>query len=468
MTSSTKWNIFVIALATVGLVGILCITIMGTRPETDGEVVADTPAPSAPPEREPSPATPARSAGPGHPPKAKSLLDAMREDAAKLSSVATRPSTRPAPQQPTIHDQTAAELGRRRAARKRALEGIKTPADLFKWASPAVVSVSVHAGFGRPIGTASGFFVSGDGHVVTNYHVMENATSAKVRTSDGKIHDVLGAVSVDAPHDLVMLVVWGNEMPFLDVSTNPSLEVGTPVYAIGSPQRLANTLSQGIISGIRESKTGFTILQTTAAISPGSSGGPLLTLEGKVVGVTSSSFASGQNLNFCVPAPHIRDLMENKGFLQNLMPELQADRWAEIGRRHVKEKRHREGLLAYQLAIQSAKKKSYGTLYLPNLGYCYWKLGDLEKAVAAYEGAFPLCRGNALTEMALGYVYLEMGKRDRALAAFETARRSMLTLYKAKASAERIGRIMASVRDGKPITDPYMYTWPVKPGPVSP
>jgi tetratricopeptide (TPR) repeat protein len=113
---------------------------------------------------------------------------------------------------------------------------------------------------------------------------------------------------------LLSLFLFPPPLPFGSPKSPPlgedeSPAIGTTVYAIGSPLGLGNSLSEGIISGKREVVEGVWWLQTTAPISAGSSGGPLLSVEGKVLGVTAGSLAEGQNLNFAVPASEIRRLL---------------------------------------------------------------------------------------------------------------------------------------------------------------
>lgn len=148
----------------------------------------------------------------------------------------------------------------------------------------------------------------GDGLLLTNHHVIERAARVFVKTHDGGIYTVKGILSEDSKHDLVLLAVEGHNFVALQIEVTKQVHPGEKVFAIGSPFGLESTLSDGIISGVRETE-GNQIIQTTAPISPGSSGGALLNAEGKVVGVTSSSFEKGQNLNFAMPSAYIRPLI---------------------------------------------------------------------------------------------------------------------------------------------------------------
>lgn len=173
----------------------------------------------------------------------------------------------------------------------------------------SVVLVGVDNERGETV-TGSGFFVKDD-IVVTNYHVIEGATYAYIRVSntDNQFH-VIGTVGVDIEHDLALLVIKGISRPIIPLSMSIDVKVGTSVYVVGNPLGLEGTFSEGIVSSIREIESGE-LLQITAPISPGSSGGPVLDSAGEVIGVASAQITSGQNLNFAVPVSYLRALLDS-------------------------------------------------------------------------------------------------------------------------------------------------------------
>jgi len=184
-----------------------------------------------------------------------------------------------------------------------------SPEEIFARGSPAVVQVLIQDRQSRTIGTGSGFLVSTNGLIATNYHVIRNADSARVVFSDDKTLPVVGVAATDEDADLAIIkVAYHFSVRPLELAEIELPPIGAKVYAIGNPLGLSNTLSDGLVSGHREIGQ-IPIIQTTAPISPGSSGGPLLTADGKVVGVTSSQFKSGQNLNFAIPVSQILRLM---------------------------------------------------------------------------------------------------------------------------------------------------------------
>lgn len=183
--------------------------------------------------------------------------------------------------------------------------------DLFEKISPAVVRVRVADQNKRLLGQGSGFFISADGLMVTNYHVVNGAASATVLAGANHSYDVEGVVAFDAHCDLAILKVKAKDVPFCTLSDKLP-KVGVKVYAIGSPKGLENTLSDGLVSGLRKAlDDSMTFIQTSAPITYGSSGGPLLLEDGRIVGVTSSGYGEG-NLNFAVPAVNVTRLLPKK------------------------------------------------------------------------------------------------------------------------------------------------------------
>lgn len=166
----------------------------------------------------------------------------------------------------------------------------------------------------------SGFVVSSDAKVVTNYHVIEGATSVVVKFPDGAFYRIDGVLAIDPTNDLAVLKVKasGKDFPFLPLGDSDRVEIGEQVVAVGSPLGFEGTVSTGIISGIRKANDlqlervrDAIIFQTTAPVSPGSSGGALLNLAGEVIGVPFLQRVGGQNLNFAVPIKYVIPLLDS-------------------------------------------------------------------------------------------------------------------------------------------------------------
>ncbi len=165
---------------------------------------------------------------------------------------------------------------------------------------------------GQPLSLGSGFFV-GAGEIASNLHVIEGAVRGYAKLVGQKTkHDLEGITAVDTKRDLVVLKIAAAGSPVLPLGNSAAVQVGEPVYAVGNPQGLEGTFSQGIVSSIREVGTDK-LLQITAPISPGSSGGPVLNHKGEVVGVSVATFRGGQNLNFAIPSNYLKSLLEKVG-----------------------------------------------------------------------------------------------------------------------------------------------------------
>lgn len=173
--------------------------------------------------------------------------------------------------------------------------------ELFAELSRSTARIVVHDVAGRAVGLGSGV-VTGIGTVITNCHVATAGGSLSVKVGGEQFS---ASVEVaDEEYDLCRLSVTGLTAPAVNIGTAESLKTGQKVYAIGSPQGLELTISDGIISGMRDLPQGR-VIQTTAPISPGSSGGPLFDAYGRLVGIMTFQHRSGQNLNFAVPADWI-------------------------------------------------------------------------------------------------------------------------------------------------------------------
>src|SRR5437899_2922263 len=165
---------------------------------------------------------------------------------------------------------------------------------------------------GQPLSVGSGFFVH-DGEVASNLHVVQGAARGYTKLVGEKTkYDIEGITAVDPERDLVVLKISAGRSQVLPLGNSDAVQVGEPVYAVGNPQGLEGTFSQGIVSSIREVGTDK-LLQITAPISPGSSGGPVLSGKGEVIGVAVATFRGGQNLNFAIPSNYLKVLLAKVG-----------------------------------------------------------------------------------------------------------------------------------------------------------
>lgn len=172
----------------------------------------------------------------------------------------------------------------------------------------SVVSLVISDSEGKAIAQGSGFLVDRSGKLVTNFHVIENAASVAAKSTEGAFYPVTGILAIDKDNDLAVLKVAGKNFKVLPLADSDGVRVGDKVVAIGSPLGLEQTVSDGLVSGVRDVGSAK-VFQTTAAISPGSSGGVLLNAHGEVIAVTAFQLTSGQNLNFAIPVNYVRPLL---------------------------------------------------------------------------------------------------------------------------------------------------------------
>lgn len=193
---------------------------------------------------------------------------------------------------------------------------------IAKAANGAIVSIITSDKDGKPVAQGTGFLVSTDGRIVTNYHVIKDARSAIVKFPDGAFYDVDGVVAFDKARDLAIIKAHGQNFRVVALGNSDRVQVGEEIVAIGSPLSLESTVSSGIVSGIRTiEKEGGKFLQITAPISPGSSGGPLFNMSGEVVGITTLYLKGGENLNFAIPVNDAKRLLSAGSKVQDFPVE---------------------------------------------------------------------------------------------------------------------------------------------------
>lgn len=180
----------------------------------------------------------------------------------------------------------------------------KSAEEIYALRSPSIALIAVFNANGALIGSGSGVVID-RGIVITNCHVALMGAQLKVKVGSETNN---AAVSLaDEEYDLCKLEVSGLGAPAVELGSVDTLRAGQKVFTIGAPQGLDLTISDGIISSLRETSMGM-IIQTTAPISPGSSGGGMFDTAGRLVGITTFQSRAGQNLNFAVPVDWIRDM----------------------------------------------------------------------------------------------------------------------------------------------------------------
>lgn len=218
------------------------------------------------------------------------------------SSLAQMPPPAAAPAAPTL--QMDADAPASAAATQLSAE------ELFERYAQSVVVIEGLNGESKQILQGSGVVVA-DQKVITNCHVAKSAAAVVVKLADKRYPAILLRVDADPQHDLCLLAVDGLHAPAIPLAAIASVKVGKRVFALGAPKGLELTLSEGIVSSLRKYDDSH-FIQTTASISPGSSGGGLFNDAGELIGITTFHFAGGQNLNFAVPVDWVGKLLQAK------------------------------------------------------------------------------------------------------------------------------------------------------------
>ncbi len=182
--------------------------------------------------------------------------------------------------------------------------------------SEAVVKVSSPAGMG------SGFFINEQGHLITNYHVIERETKIEVtvfqKAKDGFEKKKFKKVKIEAINpfiDLALLKIEDLEdamVTYAYLGDIERIKTGEEVFAIGNPLGLERTVTNGVISTKNRAFEGLVYIQTNADINPGNSGGPLFNLAGEVIGVTNMGYIFFGGLGFAIPIDYVKHFIENR------------------------------------------------------------------------------------------------------------------------------------------------------------
>lgn len=210
-----------------------------------------------------------------------------------------------------------------------------TPREIAASAQRATVQIRALDARGGVAGLGSGFFVTPDGTLVTNFHVIEDAHALQVETFDGQVYDNVYYVTSDPRRDVAVLKVPVEGAGSLRLGSDTTAVVGAEVFAMGNPLGQTATFSDGLVSATRTVE-GVSMIQISAPISSGSSGGPVMDARGEVIGVATMVLTGGQNLNYAVPVRYVRPLLEMgdppRRFARSLLPRASAG-LASVGER---------------------------------------------------------------------------------------------------------------------------------------
>lgn len=303
--------------------------------------------------------------------------------------------------------------------------------DLVRRVKPSVVSVLTYDAKGDALISGTGFFIA-PGEVVTNVHVIKNAHRVEIHTLEGKgrTYPVSGALALDEEADLALLRVElpaDRSRPLTLTASLP--DEGEPVFVIGNPLRLEGSVSDGIVSAVREVPDLGRIIQTTAPVSHGNSGSPLFNMRGQVIGIVTVKVTNGQNINLALGVSRIAALVrgellpfdrivaQNKSTTQ---PELLAELWYRGGIDSLWLGNYDSALNYFETAANRNPRRPETWI---QIGYCKVKQGRNEEAIRAYKRALQLRPTSAEAYNKLGDAYYFGGRFDDAIAAYKQAAR---------------------------------------------
>jgi tetratricopeptide (TPR) repeat protein len=291
---------------------------------------------------------------------------------------------------------------------------------LIKKVEPSIVVIFTYNKEGKILGQGTGFFINKEGDVITNYHVLHGASRAVVKTTGSNEYTVKVILAEDKVGDLIKVSVdiSGKTVPFLPILTTLP-EVGERVIVIGTPLGLDKTVSEGIISAVREIPEFGKILQVTAPISAGSSGSPVLNMKGEVVGIATFFIMAGQNLNFAIPGERMTKLSAHKGETLSEREEGRTKDWlasAEgiytIGLRYLLAEDYEKALPYFLETIR--RNPRHAQAYF-QIGFCRARLGQHKEAIEPYRQAVLIKPEDSEIYNNLCAAYGMVGRFDEAI-----------------------------------------------------
>lgn len=190
---------------------------------------------------------------------------------------------------------------------------IVSAGELYRSASPSVVLIETYGFDGKVSGSGSGFIVSPDGAILTNYHVIAHTKRASVRLANEDAYDDVSVLDLDKRKDIALVKIKAVALPTLRLGHSNAVQIGDKLYALGSPLGgfFQNSLSEGILSGIRQAD-GYKFFQLSTPVSHGSSGSPVFDARGDVIGIIEASIEEGQNINLAIPIDYAVGMLSSR------------------------------------------------------------------------------------------------------------------------------------------------------------
>ncbi len=313
----------------------------------------------------------------------------------------------------------------------RAQQRAESLPELVRRVKPSVVAIVTYDAKGEPLLSGSGFFIH-PGQVLTNLHVVEGARRVEVKTLDGKgrIYASQGTLDFDEEADLAILSVdVPHERTRVIELTNNLPDEGEGVFVIGNPLRLEGSVSDGIVSAVREVPNLGKIIQTTAPISHGNSGSPVFNYRGQVIGVVTVKVTNGQNINLALASARLASLKPDKLTSYDALAtrnrntqggEASADWWYKNGLNSLWLGNYDGALGSFEQVVNKNPNRVEAWI---QVGYCKVKQGKMNEAIRAYKQALSLRPNSVEAYNKLGDAYYYASNFGEAIAAYRQAAR---------------------------------------------
>lgn len=299
---------------------------------------------------------------------------------------------------------------------------------IIKKIQPSVVAVITYDEQGNKLRQGSGFFISKNGDVITNIHVLNDSYSAKVKTSDGQEYTVTKILAEDTRGDIIRISadIPANVVHPLILS-NSLAKVGDRIIVIGSPFGLEQTVSDGVVSGVRDVPVFGEIIKIISPMSPGSCGSPVSNMKGEIIGVVTFQVVEGQNLNFAIHSERVEKLVPDtsKTFYEWIEEKKNIRIYSEsvhdLGFSSLIKEDYESAIYYFNIVVYI--NPQFAEAYL-HLGYCYDVLKLYVEAIEAYSKAIRIKPEYAEAHNNIGIVYGEIGLHQKAIETFKQAVRN--------------------------------------------
>ncbi len=287
--------------------------------------------------------------------------------------------------------------------------------EIYTKINNAIVTIYTSDSKGKFLSQGSGVVLNDKGWVVTNYHVFAGADKLVVKHKD-KIIEFTNIVGLDVEKDILILKIKDYTFQSIKIGNSDLLKVGQKIYAVGSPLGFENTITEGIISGLRYHKgKAKDFIQISAAISHGSSGGAIIDNKGELIGISTLTVTEGQNLNFAIPINEVLTVYKQEGVKQI---EIDAAVFFYRGNYEFEKEN-------YDAAIDNYKKSlalfpdAATTNY--NLGYAFVLKQEFDTAIYYLQKAIALSQNTADAYSILATCYSSKQEDETAIFYYKKA-----------------------------------------------